>query len=789
MSSRRELIPILVAFAATLVAGCGAEPASDAPAAESPVSQSDRQGDSDPRLDRALASYGGRDHAGGRSLAAAVLEEHPGSYRARFLLALGFHREKRYDVARTRFREIVASGVSFEGGEAVDHFLGWAHYHLGELEASRAAFRRHLGRDDGFADSHFGVGLVALELDDLDEARRRLERCVALLRAAPGKQSRLAKALARLADVHIRRREWEAAEGALIEALRISPKQRNARYKLGVVRRGKSRAGVSAPSSTTEDRGPSRLRFTALDAGATGLDVLMTSGRDPSTQILEVKGGGIALIDIDDDGHLDVFIPNGATLDDPEKGPGCRLYRNTGDEGVLRYEDVTERSGLALRRWSFGVTVGDHDGDGRDDIHVACYGPNVLFRNLGGGRFEDVSRRAGIADAGWGTGCAFGDVDGDGDLDLYVCNYLSFDPESPPKPAAFKSFPVLGGPIGSPPQHDVLFENLGDGRFRDGSRRLGVRDVAPAYALNVAMVDFDGDGRTEIFVANDSMASYLFRSDGERLREVGMQSGIALSGDGLAQATMGIAVADVDGNGRPDLFTTNFSGDTNTLHANLDGEIFEDRTRQLGLGRVSMPFLGWACGFADLDHDADEDLLVVNGHVFPQATMDTFDSSYRQTPLLFERRGARFERTIASTAGAWLDEPHADRTAAFGDLDGDGDIDVIVGGLNERPRILRNDGGSASGGFVRVRLLETSKSDGWRRLARQGLVELKVGERTQRRWIVPGGPFQSVSEPVAHFGVGEAKGPFEITVRWPGGMTSTVEARRDQTIDVERIRD
>jgi hypothetical protein len=396
---------------------------------------------------------------------------------------------------------------------------------------------------------------------------------------------------------------------------------------------------------------------------------------------------------------------------------------------------------------------------------------------------------AGVADAGWGTGCALGDVDGDGDLDLYVCNYLRFDRQNPPPPAAFKNFSVLGGPIGQLAQHDVLFENLGDGTFRDASARLGVRDVKPAYALNVAMVDFDGDGRTEIFVANDSMASYLFRFRGDRLREIGTESGVAFSGDGLAQATMGIAVADVDGNGRPDLFTTNFSGDTNTLYTNLDGEIFEDRTRQFGLGRVSMPFLGWACGFADFDHDGDEDLLVVNGHVFPQATMETFDSPYRQTPLLFERRGVRFERASSSTAGEWLDEPHADRTAAFGDLDGDGDVDVLVGGLNEKLRILRNDGASDSGGFVRIRLVEASKSGGWRRLARQGLVELKVGEHTLRRWLVPGGPFQSVSEPVAHFGVGDATGPFEILVRWPGGATSTAEVGRGQTIDIERVRD
>ncbi|HMN95782.1 MAG TPA: CRTAC1 family protein [Phycisphaerales bacterium] len=562
------------------------------------------------------------------------------------------------------------------------------------------------------------------------------------------------------------------------------------------------------------------LHFTDVTAES-GLIASMTSGALPSTQILEVKGGGLALIDFDGDGDFDIFMPNGATLDDPESGPGARLFENLGG---LRFRDVSERSGIDLRRWAFGVAVGDYDGDGRDDLYICCFGGDVLLRNLGDGRFEDVTAAAGIDAGGWSTSAAFADLDGDGDLDLYVTRYLGFDVANPPGPTIFKSIPVMAGPIGLPATVDLLFENLGDGTFREVGEPAGIRSVPASYGLNLAILDLDGDGRPDIYVANDSRPSFLFLNrtpaadedptgavaggGATRLRfeERGMASGIAVNIEGTEQASMGIGVADVDGDGRPDIFTTNFSSDTNTLHINGPGGVFSDRTQQYGLGAVSRPYLGWACGFFDFDLDGDEDLVVFNGHVYPQASRRTMDSDYQQVPLLFERSGRRFARVPAERGGAWLAAAHRDRTALFADLDGDGDIDIVVGELNGPLRVLRNDAierlrdaagehGAATPGRWLIVELDDRGNPGNRRgvgsvisaapAAPSGANDAGGApaapaspEAVQTRWIWGGGPFMSNAAPLAHFGFPEGSSAASegviVTVRWPDGGEQVV---------------
>ncbi len=531
------------------------------------------------------------------------------------------------------------------------------------------------------------------------------------------------------------------------------------------------------------------LRFADVTEQS-GISGALTSGMTPSTQVLEVKGAGLALIDFDNDGDLDLFVPNGATLADPSAGPGARLYRNdlvasdASTSRALHFTDITAQSGINHHRWSFGATVGDVDGDGFDDIFIACYGPDVLLRNKHDGTFEDITQRAGVADPRWGTSAAFADLDRDGDLDLYVCNYLDFDPAHPLAPATFKGVSVMSGPCGYPAAIDSLYENRGDGTFIDRSDYSGIRRVSPGFGLNLAILDFTGDGKQDIYIANDSQANNLFRAHGESALSFvddGLRSGSAVNGEGNAQASMGLAIADVDGNGRPDIFSTNFSSDTNTLHLNLDGKSFDDRTNQFGLGAPSRPLVGWGAGFFDFDHDADEDLLVVNGHVYPQATKELMNSEYAQRPLLMERRGARF--VSLTQAGEWKLEPHVDRTAVFADLDHDGDVDFVIAGLNQPLRVIRNDHASAQQDWLVVIPRDVRAGVG-NRHAIGAEIRVQQGSRVQRRWMVGGGPFQSNNAPEVHFGLGamddaavdgddgkpSTTAPIDVEVIFPDGV-------------------
>ena len=405
-----------------------------------------------------------------------------------------------------------------------------------------------------------------------------------------------------------------------------------------------------------------------------------------------MNGTGLALLDFDNDRDLDLFVVNAASLDDFSSGPGCRLYENQSTIHEIIFSDVTDRAKIEVYRWANGVAVGDVDGDGNDDIYVTCHGPNVLLMNNGDGTFRDETERAQVADDRWGTSAAFGDLDGDGDADLYVCNYVLFDPASPPPRARYKGQSVLGGPHGMVPQADVVYENIGDGTFEDVTTLWGF-DATPSFALNVAILDFTDDGLVDVFVGNDSMSNRLFVRTGEspiRFEDVGLQSGVAMNGDGAMQATMGIAIADVNSNQRPDIFTTNFSSDTNTLHLNDASGFFDDRTQKFRLGLASRTLLGWSCGFHDFDLDGDEDLLMVNGHVYPEATSETMDSDRDQPIVLLERTSNGFFQ-YSNASSSSIFQPHRDRAAVFGDLDNDGDTDVVINQRSGPVRVLRND--------------------------------------------------------------------------------------------------
>ena len=544
---------------------------------------------------------------------------------------------------------------------------------------------------------------------------------------------------------------------------------------LNILLLGACGVDVPAPTPPKESSGPI---FEEVLAGSGLESSFMRSGENPSTRIIEVKGGGLALLDIENDGDLDLFMPNGATLDDPDSGPGARLYRNMAELGEgLRFQDITAESGLhGHAAWSFGVASGDVDGNGLDDLVVSTFGPNRLYLNQGAEGFVDASQEWGLLEKeAWSTSAALGDLDQDGDLDLYIANYLEFDPSAPAETSRFKGIEVLTGPRGMTPTRDAIYENTGS-RFKDRTIEV-LGDLPARYALNLAVVDFDGNGMLDIYVGNDSQGNYLLKNEGEwAFKEIGVRSGSATNLEGEAQATMGIAIADVDDNGYPDIYSTNFSNDTNTLHTNLDGRFFDDRGNRYGLLAGTRSLLGWACEFGDLDNDGDEDLVVFNGHVYPQATPETMDSAYEQAPVMWLRDGDRFLGTEQTGLGG----PHRDRTAVFADLDLDGDLDIVAGELNGPLRLYRNTTDGQDGFVVRpMNPLGTR-------------VELEVGTpdgtlRTLRRWIRGGGPFQSTAAPEAHFGVPSGFRVKSVLVVWPDGSERRIEVEDSQRrIEVPR---
>lgn len=721
-------------------------------------------------------------------VARAALRESPGCARATFLLGVAVQKQKRYSEARDLLVAAQSSGQSFPELRQVDHFLGWANYYLGDLALAKRHFQAHVGAVPTADDSWFGLGVVAIEESRLGDAESALQRALDLAGdGLPGRPMR-AKALVRLGDVAVMRDRFADAVDLYEEAVSIRPDQPEVWTKLARAYERVDRASDAASARERAQRIAGATASPAPAAGATaavaatpgairledvtassGIDFTTTSGTLPPTQIIEVKGGGVALIDFDGDGDEDILFPNGATLASPHEGPGARLYENLGSMRFRRVEPDPP-----LRAWAFGPAVGDFDGDGREDIVVACHGSIRMLLNAGGGSFTDASDRLPQAArdvSAWNTSVAAGDLDADGDLDLYVTRYLRFDPSAPPGPSLFKGVPVMSGPRGLDPQGDVLMRNVGGGRFEDATVRSGIAALPPSYGLNAAVADFTGDGAPDILVANDSQPDMLLRNLGDmRFEDAGRRMGVATNMEGTDQASMGIAIGDVNGDGLPDAHISVFSSDTNTMHESREGRFFDDRTGVRGVGVPSRRLCGWASAFADLDHDGDEDLVTVNGHTYPQATLALMDSEWEQPMLVLERRGDRFEPVPPEALGPGCGAPHRDRSAVFADLDGDGDVDSIVGGLNQPVRVIRNARDQADD-WVAIRL-DDPRSAG-NRAARGSRLRLEAGGVRQTRWLAGGGPFQSNRSVEAHFGTGSARGPWTLEVTWPDGGVST----------------
>jgi enediyne biosynthesis protein E4 len=504
----------------------------------------------------------------------------------------------------------------------------------------------------------------------------------------------------------------------------------------------------------------------ARDGGLTHRFV--NGGETAKKYIIEANGSGVAFVDVDNDGWLDVFVVGGSMLEKVPVDSVSRLYRNTRDG---KFEDITERAGVGRLGWGGGVCAGDFDNDGLTDLYVAYWGHNALYRNLGEGKFEDVAAKAGVAGpaAEWSSGCTFADYDRDGKLDLLVTSYQEFDLAKAPPPGKssnceWKGMPVFCGPRGLPYGRVTLYRNLDGGRFEDVTKASGVAEARGFYAFTAVAADLNEDGWVDLYVASDSTPSLLFRNNRDgTFSEIGTEAGVAYNEHGFEQGGMGVAVGDANSDGRLDLMKTNFAGDHPNLYLNQGQGIFEDRVIPAGLG-VNPQYVGWGVGFVDLDNDGWPDVFQVNGHVYPELGEGKSGEAYRNPRLVYRNLGGgRFE-DVSELAGPGVAARHSSRGAAFGDFDNDGDIDVLVMNMGEPPSLLRNDLKS-SNHWVRLRL-EGSESN---RSAIAALVELEAGGRKQVQAVLSQSSFLSQNDLRLHFGLGGADEIERVSVRWPNG--------------------
>ncbi len=514
---------------------------------------------------------------------------------------------------------------------------------------------------------------------------------------------------------------------------------------------------------------------------AAGLDIFHhRSGTPEKRTILETPGSGVALLDYDTDGWLDIYLLNGSTfpgLKGKEAPPRAMLLHNNHDG---TFTDVTEKAGVANERWGFGVAVGDYDNDGWPDIYVSNFGKNRLYHNNHDGTFTDVAEKAGVTLGGWSTGATWGDYDHDGFLDLFVPGYAKFDPDHPPVSGKgglppgfcnFRGIDVMCGPRGLPGEGDHLFHNNGDGTFTDVSVKAGVSDPKDYYGFASVFVDVDDDGWLDLAVANDSVPKYLYRNkhDGT-FEDVSYISGFALNDEGREQASMGIAVGDYNRDGKVDFYTTNFSDDYNTLYRNDGDGNFSDVSARAGIAAVTLPFLGWGTGFLDYDNDGLLDIFVANGHVYPGVDLQDWGTTWAQRPLLLRNLdGSKFQEVLAAT-GSGLAVVVSARGAAFGDLFNDGHIDVVLNNIDSKPTLLRNVVKN-SNHWITLKLLGGPKSP---RDAIGAKVFVTTGSVRQRGDIFSGGSYASSSDQRLHFGLGAAVKVDRVEIHWPSGAKEEI---------------
>ncbi len=542
-------------------------------------------------------------------------------------------------------------------------------------------------------------------------------------------------------------------------------------------------AGQQQPYPATANHAPPAW-FVDMAARA-GIAVRNVNGSEDSKRyILEATGSGVAILDYDRDGWPDIFLVNGTTMQgataSPHENdaPTSHLFHNNHDG---TFTDVTVKAGLVSSGWGQGACVGDYDNDGYDDLYVTGYGKNRLFHNQGDGTFKEVAEQAGVAGTGkeWGTGCAFVDYDRDGRLDIAVANYVHFDLGHTPAPGEgagciWKGVPVMCGPRGLASAPNILFHNLGSARgadqvrFKDVTKASGIAQTTGHYCFSVTTLDYNDDGWADLYMACDSTPAILYRNNHNgTFTDVGADAGVAFNEDGREQAGMGSTAADYDGDGKIDIFKTNFSDDTSTLYHNNGDGTYNDLTFPAGLG-VHTEALGWGTMFADVDNDGWPDLLVANGHVYPEVDSAKLGSFYREPRLLYNNVGNGKFKDISKTSGPGLTEPRSSRGLAIADLFNDGRLEAVINNLSDKPMLLVNLAKNQNH-WLGLHLIGTTSN-------RDAIGARATLTSVKRLWVDEvrsGSSYNSSNDLRLHFGLGRETHLTTLKVRWPSGVTET----------------